>query len=139
MELVQALHSGWCGRPARAEHGSGARFGRLERGRTAAMEQAGIVEAAHNGHERIESSAVFRNPAVARRVERRQADSDHMREGRPRLAAGARGAIFQSDLLAVAQRTGCEPIRESRERGRGRRRCDAGGVSLRRTLGGSGG
>ena len=45
MQPVQACQPGRRCRPARRKHGSGARLGRLERGNTAAMEQAGIIEA----------------------------------------------------------------------------------------------
>ena len=87
--------------------------GRLERGNAAAMEQAGIVETGHDGHQRVESSAVFRHAAARAAAERRQADSDRMRKGRLRLAASAGRAKSQADPLAVAQRAGCELVRQS--------------------------
>ncbi len=87
MQPVQALHTGWCCRPTRGEHASGARLGCLERDDTAAMEKAGIVEAGHDGHERIELRAVFVHSAVSSRVQRRQTAVDRMREGRLRLAS----------------------------------------------------
>ena len=77
------------------------------------------------------------HPSVAHRAERRQADSDRMGEGRLRLAASPGRAESQAGPLAVAQRAGgCKPVRQPRERGRRGR--DAGGISRRTTLGGSG-
>src|SRR5208282_3656011 len=104
MQAVQALHPGRLCRPTGGKHSSCARLGRLERGNTAAMEQARIVETGHDGHERIESRAVFWCPAVARCAERRQADCERMREPRLRLAAGAGRAKSQANSCTVAQR-----------------------------------
>ncbi len=84
--------------------------------RTAAMEQAGIVEAGHDGHEGVESRTVFRHPSVTRRAERRQADADRMREGRLRLAASTGRAESQAGPLAVARRAGCANLSGSRAR-----------------------
>jgi len=80
MQPMQALQSDGRCRPARSEHGFGARLRRRERGKTAAMEQAGIVEAGHDGHERIESRTVLDRPSVARRAECRQANPDRVRQ-----------------------------------------------------------
>ena len=102
MQPMQALQSDRRCRPARGEHGFGARLRRRERGKTAAMEQAGIIEVRHDGHERIESRAVLQRPSVTRRAERRQANADRMREGCLRLAAGASRAKSDAGLLAVA-------------------------------------
>jgi hypothetical protein len=121
MKPVQALLSGRGGCPARREYGSGSRLGGLERGMPAAMKETGIVEAGHDGHESIKSRVVFRHPSFARFAERRNADLDHMREGRLCLAAGANCAKSQSGAFTVAQRTGCKPVRQPRERGRVRR------------------
>ena len=112
MQLVQGvLQTCQCCRSPGDEHGSCARLGRLERGNTAAMEQASIVETGHDGHERIESRAIFRHPVSARRAERRQAEAERVREGCLRLATGAGRAKSQADLLAIAQRAGCKAVR----------------------------
>ena len=107
MQPMQALASGRGCRPACDEHGLGSCLRGLERGQTAAMEQAGIVEAGHDRHKSIKSRAVFLHPSVARRAERRQADADRMREGRLRLAARAGHAKSQPGPLAVAQSSRC--------------------------------
>ena len=59
MQPMQTLQSGRGGRPAGGKNGSRAHLRRLERGKTAAMKQAGIVKTGHDGHERIEPRAVF--------------------------------------------------------------------------------
>lgn len=71
MQPIQVLPSGTLPCPARAEYGPGACFCRFERGSTATMEQAGVVEAGHDRHEGVESGAVFRSPPGARRAEHR--------------------------------------------------------------------
>ena len=53
------------------------------------MEQAGIVEAGHDGHESVKSRAVFGHSSLARLAERGKADANRVREGGLRLAAGA--------------------------------------------------
>ena len=109
MEPMQALQPGGRGRPSLGEHGPGARLRRLERGTTAAMEQASIIEAGHDGHERIESRTVFGYPsACARRG----------------ASAGRRG--WHAGSLPGPRRG-----RRSRQIASGPvRRCSAGGVQI---------
>ena len=112
MQPVQTLDAGRRCRPACEEYGSGTRLGRLERSEAAAMEQAGIVKAGHDGHEGVEPRTVFRHPAATRRAECRQADVDRMREGRLRLAASTGRTESQAGPLAVARRAGVgKPVR----------------------------
>ena len=133
MKLDQVVPSGRGGRPTRREHGSGSRFRGLERGRAAAMKEARIVEAGHDGHESVEPRAGFRKPSIARLAESRNANPDRMRKGRLSFGAGAARAKSQSGALTVAQRAGCKPVRQPCERGRVCRNpgCVAIGAALR--------
>jgi len=109
----------------------------LERGKSAAMEQAGIVEAGHDGHERIKSRALFRHPSVARRAERRQADADRMREGRLGLAAWRRPRQISSGARSPWL-SGQGANRSGNRASAGRRGRKAGRISVRAALGGNG-
>jgi hypothetical protein len=133
MKLDQVVPSGRGGRPTRREHGSGSHFRGLERGRAAAMKEARIVEADHDGHQSIKSRVVFRHSSVARLAERRNANPDRMREGRLGFAAGAGRSKSQSGALTVAERAGRKPVRQPCERGRVCRNsgCVAIGAALR--------
>ena len=110
-------------------------FARLERGQTAAMEQAGIVEAGHDRHESIESRAVFRHPRsrVARSVGRpTRIACGKAACASPRAPATPNLNRARSPWLSWAE---CKPVRQPRER---RRRCRNAGRIAIRTLGGSG-
>jgi hypothetical protein len=73
MQPVQALLSNRGRRPARREYGSRSRLRSMKCARTAAMQETGIVEAGHDGHQGVNSRTVFRHPSLARRAERWQA------------------------------------------------------------------
>jgi len=86
---------------ARRKHRASAALRRFERGQTAPMQQASVVEAGHDGHQRIEPGAGLIGSIGTRRPHRRQPDVHHVRKAGAGLAASTPYAIATAGARAV--------------------------------------
>src|SRR5438477_4637400 len=99
---MQALEAARRAGAAGNEHCLGSGLCRMECGKAAAMKQAGIVQAAHDRQECIQTGAIFRDAAGACRAEHWQAEANYMRKACLGFAARTLNAKLNTRPRAMA-------------------------------------